>query len=339
MRSLAPSAHADLPENELLQMMPIDPVRYPTLVLALGGNALIRPGESGTLEEQYARVRQAMAYTADLVAAGFACVLTHGNGPMVGQLLLQMDCARALVPPMPLFISDADTEGSLGYLIQQCLVNELRRRGQTRGVATVITQVVVDSADPAFSAPDKPIGPFYHKGEVERLQTERGWRLAEDAGRGWRRVVPSPRPLTVVEQGVISYLLRGGFIVIAAGGGGVPVVRREGGDLVGVEAVIDKDRTAAVLAREIAADLLIFLTAVDYVYLDYQKSSQRPVETLTAAAAQKYLEAGHFAPGSMGPKMEAAIDFLSRGGKRVLITQPESLALALQGHAGTHIFP
>jgi carbamate kinase len=319
-------------------MVPIDPVRYPTLVLALGGNALIRPGDAGTLEEQYRRISEAMAHTADLVTAGFAIVLTHGNGPMVGNLLLQMECARALVPPMPLFMSDADTEGSLGYLIQQCLVNELHRRGRTRGVATVITQVVVAADDPAFNAPDKPIGPFYTAAEVERLTTERGWRLAEDAGRGWRRVVPSPRPLTVVEQDIISYLLHGGIIVIAAGGGGVPVIRQEGGDLKGVEAVIDKDRTAAVLAREIAADLLIFLTAVEYVFLDYGKPSQRPLKTLDAAQTRKYLEAGHFAPGSMGPKMEAALDFLSQGGQRVLITQPETLAQALQGHTGTHIF-
>jgi carbamate kinase len=319
-------------------MVPIDPVRYPTLVLALGGNALIRPGDAGTLEEQYRRISEAMAHTADLVTAGFAIVLTHGNGPMVGNLLLQMECARALVPPMPLFMSDADTEGSLGYLIQQCLVNELHRRGRAQGVATVITQVVVAADDPAFNAPDKPIGPFYTAAEVERLTTERGWRLAEDAGRGWRRVVPSPRPLTVVEQDIISYLLQGGIIVIAAGGGGVPVIRQEGGDLKGVEAVIDKDRTAAVLAREINADLLIFVTAVEYVFLDYGKPSQRPLKTLDAAQTRKYLEAGHFAPGSMGPKMEAALDFLSQSGQRVLITQPETLAQALQGHTGTHIF-
>jgi carbamate kinase len=320
-------------------VIPIDPVRYPKLVLALGGNALIRPGDAGTLAEQYRHISQAMAHTADLVTAGFAIVLTHGNGPMVGNLLLQMECARALVPPMPLFISDADTEGSLGYLIQQCLVNELHRRGQTRGVATVITQVVVAANDPAFNSPDKPIGPFYTAAEVEHLKTERGWRLAEDASRGWRRVVPSPHPLTVVEQDIISYLLRGGVIVIAAGGGGMPVIRQEGGDLRGVEAVIDKDRTAAVLAREIAANLLIFLTAVDYVYLDYGKPSQRPLKTLAAAEAREYLEAGHFAPGSMGPKMEASLDFLSQGGQRVLITQPENLASALQGCTGTHIFP
>ena len=320
-------------------MIPIDPVRYPKLVLALGGNALIRPGDSGRLEEQYRRISQAMAHIADLIISGFAPVITHGNGPMVGYLVLQMECARALVPPMPLFISDADTEGSLGYLIQQCLVNELHRRGQKQGVATVITQVVVSADDPAFNSPDKPIGPFYSAGEAERLQTERGWFLTEDAGRGWRRVVPSPHPLTVVEQDIISFLLREGIVVIAAGGGGVPVIRRANGDLVGVEAVIDKDRTAAVLAREIAADLLISLTAVEYAYIDYGKPKQRPLLTLNCAEAQKYLQDGHFAPGSMGPKIESAIDFLSQGGKRVLITQLESLAAALQGHTGTNIFP
>ena len=326
-------------ELDLFPMIPIDPVRYPKLVLALGGNALIRAGEAGTLEEQRRRISQAMAPTADLVTAGFASVITHGNGPMVGHLLLQMECARAVVPPMPLFISDADTEGSLGYLIQQCLVNELHRRGQERGVVTVVTQVEVSADDPAFGAPDKPIGPFYPAGEAERLKTERGWHLMEDAGRGWRRVVPSPRPLTIIEQDIISYLLRGGIIVIAAGGGGVPVIRRPNGDLMGVEAVIDKDRASAVLAREISADLLIFLTAVEYVYLDYRQAGQRPLTTLTAPKLEKYLQAGHFAPGSMGPKIESALDFLSQGGRRVLITQPESLAAALQGVTGTHIFP
>ena len=202
----------------------------------------------------------------------------------------------------------------------------------------MITQVVVAAADPAFAAPDKPIGPFYPAPEAARLKTERGWQLAEDAGRGWRRVVPSPRPLTIIEQDIISYLLRGGFIVIAAGGGGVPVIRRPDGDLAGVEAVIDKDRAAAVLAREISADLMIFLTAVEYVYADYLQPGQRPLPTLTAAEAREYLAAGHFAAGSMGPKIESALDFLSQGGRRVLITQPESLAAALQGRTGTHIF-
>jgi carbamate kinase len=319
-------------------MIPIDPVRYPKLVLALGGNALIRAGEPGTLEEQRRRISQAMAPTADLVTAGFASVITHGNGPMVGHLLLQMECARATVPPMPLFMCDADSEGSLGYLIQQCLVNELHRRGKERGVVTVVTQVEVSADDPAFGAPDKPIGPFYPAVEAGRLQTERGWQLAEDAGRGWRRVVPSPRPLTIIEQDVICYLLQGGIIVIAVGGGGVPVIRQPNGDLLGVEAVIDKDRASAVLAREISADLLVFLT-VEYVYLDYGQPGERPLKTLTAAEAQKYLAEGHFAPGSMGPKIESALDFLSQSGRRVLVTQPESLAAALQGRTGTHIFP
>jgi carbamate kinase len=320
-------------------MIPIDPARYPRLVIALGGNALVRPGEVGTLEEQRRRISQAMVHTANLATSGFALVITHGNGPMVGHLLLQMECARATVPPMPLFMCDADSEGSLGYLIQQCLVNELRRRGTGRGVVTVITQVEVSQDDPAFRSPEKPIGPYYSASEAERLKTQRGWDLMEDAGRGWRRVVPSPRPLTIIEQDIISYLLQGGIMVIAAGGGGVPVIRLPNGDLLGVEAVIDKDRASAVLAREISADLLIFLTAVDYVYLDYQKPGQRPLPTLTGAEARQHLRDGHFAPGSMGPKIESALEFLSQGGQRVLITQPERLAEALQGRTGTHLFP
>ena len=282
-------------------MIPIDPARYPKLVIALGGNALIRPGEAGTLEEQYDRISQAMAPTADLVTAGLPAVITHGNGPMVGHLLLQMECARHLVPPMPLFICDADSEGSLGYLIQQCLVNELHRRGRATGVVTVITQVVVAANDPAFGNPDKPIGPFYSAEEAERFQTERGWRLMEDAGRGWRRVVPSPQPLTIIEQDVISYLLRGGIIVIAAGGGGVPVIRRPNGDLMGVEAVIDKDRASAVLAREIPADLLIFLTAVEYVYLDYWQTRAAPFDRAEPPAKLKSISGTVILPPAAWP--------------------------------------
>jgi carbamate kinase len=318
-------------------MQPIDPDRYPKLVIALGGNALIRPGETGTLEEQYARISQAMGATADLLAAGFQAVITHGNGPVVGHLLLQMECAHDLVPPMPLFICDADSEGSLGYLIQQCLVNEMRRRGRRHRVATVITQVLVAATDPAFQNPDKPIGPFYSAQEAQQFQQERGWRLREDAGRGWRRVVPSPQPLDIIEQEVISYLLEGGIIVIGAGGGGIPVVRRPDGDLRGVEAVIDKDRAAAILGRAIGADGIIFLTAVEQVYLDFQKPGQRPLAAMDMAEARRYLQEGQFAPGSMAPKIEAALDFLAGGGRRVLITCPESLPEALAGRTGTHM--
>ncbi len=320
-------------------MLPIDSARYPKIVIALGGNALIRPGEVGSLEEQYERISQAMAATAEMLTAGFQAVITHGNGPVVGHLLLQMECAHNLVPPMPLFICDADSEGSLGYLIQQCLVNELHRRGRTTGVATVITQVLVAATDPAFRNPDKPIGPFYTAQEAEHFQNERGWRLREDAGRGWRRVVPSPQPLSIIEQEIISYLLQGGIIVIAAGGGGVPVIRRPNGDLRGVEAVIDKDRASAVLGRAINADLLIFLTAVEYVFLDYRKPGQRPLTDLSCEEARNYLRDGHFAPGSMAPKIEAALAFLAKGGRRVLITRPESLPEALEGRTGTHIGP
>ncbi len=318
-------------------MDPLDPDRYPKLVIALGGNALILPGEAGTLEEQYKRISQAMAVTADLLATGFQAVITHGNGPVVGHLLLQMECAHDLVPPMPLFICDADSEGSLGYLIQQCLVNELQRRGRRHRVATVITQVLVAATDPAFRNPDKPIGPFYSAREAKQFQRQRGWRLREDAGRGWRRVVPSPQPLDIIEREVVSYLLEGGIIVIAAGGGGIPVVRQPDGDLRGIEAVIDKDRAAAVLGRAIGADGLIFLTAVEHVYLDYRKPAQRPLAALDMAEAERYLQQGQFAPGSMAPKIEAALDFLAGGGRRVLITRPENLPAALAGRTGTHI--
>lgn len=206
------------------------------------------------------------------------------------------------MPPIPLFICDADSEGSLGYLIQQCLVNELRRRGSQPRVATVITQVLVSKNDPAFGKPDKPIGPFYTAREAARYQSERGWRLREDAGRGWRRVVPSLRPLDIIEREVISYLLEGGIIVIAAGGGGVPVIRRPDGDLRGVEAVIDKDRAAAVLGRALGAELLVFLTAVEHVYLDYRQPGQRPLTTLSCGEARRYWHDGQFAPAVWLPR-------------------------------------
>ncbi len=318
-------------------MLPINPTRYPKLIIALGGNALIRPGETGTLEQQYERISQAMAATANMLTAGFQTVITHGNGPLVGHLLLQMECAHNLVPPMPLFICDADSEGSLGYLIQQCLVNELQRRSCATGVATLITQVLVSETDPAFRNPDKPIGPFYSAQESERFQKERGWQMGEDAGRGWRRLVPSPQPLGIIEQKIISYLLQGGIIVIAAGGGGVPVIRRPNGDLQGVEAVIDKDRASAVLGRAINADLLVFLTAVEYVFLDYLRPGQRPLTDLSCEEAKKYLQDGQFGAGSMAPKIEAALDFMGGGGRRVLITSPESLPEALAGRTGTHM--
>ncbi|MBI5695405.1 MAG: carbamate kinase [Nitrospirae bacterium] len=327
----------------------------PPVVIAIGGNALIRLGERGTLAEQAAHVDDCMGRIAKLAAKGWPLVITHGNGPAVGNILIQMECARDTVPPMPLYIADADSEGAIGFLLQQSLYNHLL--GHIRGhvhwnqprlpsgsisdacVLSVVTQVVVDRDDPAFGSPTKPVGPFYTEAEAAILGMERGWTIAGDAGRGWRRVVPSPRPIRVVEAAAIKRLVEGGDIVIAAGGGGVPVVEAADGRLSGVDAVIDKDMASAVLALQLGAKMLVILTSVDCVYLDYGTEFQRRVPRMDACEARAYLDAGQFAPGSMGPKVEAAALFIEGGGSEALVTSPEALADALGHRAGTWVSP
>lgn len=309
----------------------------PIAVVALGGNALIRQGEKGEVEEQLRHIRESVLHLPLLLAKGYALVITHGNGPVVGQLLLQNEAARETVPSMPLDVCDADSEGSIGYLTQQTLVNVLRGRNGERSVVSLITQVVVDPVDPAFAKPTKPVGPFYSAAEADELRRTKGWAVVADAGRGYRRVVPSPRPLRVVEEEAIRILLNHGVVVIAAGGGGVPVMQTEAGELRGVEAVIDKDRVSALLAGRLGARLLVILTAVDFVYRRFGRPDREPLPRLDVATARRLLAEGEFAPGSMGPKIEAAIDFLSAGGREVLITLPENLADALDGKTGTRI--
>jgi carbamate kinase len=311
----------------------------PIAMVALGGNALIRQGEKGEVEEQLRHIRESVLHLPLLLAKGYALVITHGNGPVVGQLLLQNEAARETVPSMPLDVCDADSEGSIGYLTQQTLVNVLRGQGGKRPVVSLITQVVVDPADPAFTRPTKPVGPFYTEVEAERLRRTKGWTVVADAGRGYRRVVPSPHPLQVVEEDAIRILLEHGVVVIAAGGGGVPVRQTETGELLGVEAVIDKDRASALLARGLGARLLVILTAVDFVYRRFGRPDREPLPRLDVAQARRLLAEGEFAPGSMGPKIEAAIEFLEGGGEEVLITLPENLADALEGKTGTRIVP
>jgi carbamate kinase len=311
----------------------------PIAVVALGGNALIRQGEKGEVEEQLRHIRESVLHLPLLLAKGYALVITHGNGPVVGQLLLQNEAARETVPSMPLDVCDADSEGSIGYLTQQTLVNVLRGQRGKRPVVSLITQIVVDPADPAFSRPTKPVGPFYTEVEAEELRRTKGWTVVADAGRGFRRVVPSPRPLQVVEEDAIRILLEHGVVVIAAGGGGVPVRRTETGELLGVEAVIDKDHASSLLARGLGARLLVILTAVDFVYRRFGRPDREPLPRLDVAMARRLLEEGEFAPGSMGPKIEAAIEFLEAGGEEVLITLPENLADALEGKTGTRIVP
>jgi len=309
----------------------------PIAMVALGGNALIRQGEKGEVDEQLRHIRESVLHLPLLLAKGYALVITHGNGPVVGQLLLQNEAARETVPSMPLDVCDADSEGSIGYLTQQTLVNVLRGQGGKRPVVSLITQVVVDPADPAFNRPTKPVGPFYTEAEAERLRRTKGWTVVADAGRGFRRVVPSPRPLQVVEEDAIRILLEHGVVVIAAGGGGVPVRQTETGELLGVEAVIDKDRASALLARGLGARLLVILTAVDFVYRRFGRPDREALPRLDVAQARRLLAEGEFAPGSMGPKIEAAIEFLEGGGEEVLITLPENLADALEGKTGTRI--
>lgn len=306
-------------------------------IISIGGNTLIRQGEKGAIEEQFIHTEECMAYVARLAAQGGKIVITHGNGPIVGNIVIRNEAAKNIIPPMPLYICNADSEGGIGFMIQQALYNELKKLNIRRNVATIVTQVVVGKNDAAFSNPTKPIGPFYAKEEAEIIQKQKGWQIVEDSRRGYRRVVPSPKPLKVIEAEVIRKLAMDDIIVIASGGGGVPVVELEGGRLKGIDAVIDKDLATAVLAREIGADTFIGLTSIDSVYINFGRPNQKALDTLTVTEAKKYLYAGEFAPGSMGPKIEAAIEFLEAGGKEVIITAPNLLEKAMQGKAGTRI--
>ena len=271
-----------------------------------------------------------------MLSAGRKVIITHGNGPIVGNIVIQNECARDTIPPMPLFMSDADSEGGIGFMIQQTLYNSMKRIGENRDVATIITQVVVDGADPAFLRPTKPIGPYYREEEAQVLRNEKGWTFVNDRG-GYRRVVPSPRPVRIIEKDVIKRLALEGVVVIAAGGGGVPVVEAADGTLRGIDAVVDKDLSTSALARETGAESIITLTETDMVYLNFGKPREKGLRTATLDEMKRYYAEGHFPPGSMGPKIEAAIEFLSAGGKNVVITRPELMAEALEGRAGTTI--
>jgi carbamate kinase len=307
------------------------------LLLALGGNAIIPPGGSGTIEEQIAITEKTMRQVAEAVSPGARIVVTHGNGPIVGNIVLRNEAARETIPPMPLDVCGADSQGGLGYMIQQVMWNEFHRLGKDRDVTTIITRVRVEADDPAFLRPTKPIGPFYRREAADRLRALRGWQMIEDSGRGYRRVVPSPRPREIMETAAIQALLERGVVVIAAGGGGIPVVRRADGTLAGIEAVVDKDRTAAVLARAVGADELVIVTGVDRVAIGYRSPQQQDLATLAVDDARKYLAAGEFPAGSMGPKIEAAIEFVESGGRESIITSPAVLGLALRGEHGTRI--
>jgi carbamate kinase len=308
------------------------------LVVAIGGNALLPPGEPADAAAQRRRIEATCARLADLVKEGHDVLLTHGNGPQVGNILLQNEESRHIVPPMPLDVCGAESQAQVGYLLGQALRNEFATRGIDRGVVCVITQVLVDASDPAFANPTKPIGPYYTREDEIVVKKAKGWKMVYDQRGGWRRVVPSPRPVQIVETDVIRHLVEdgGGRVVIAAGGGGIPVVRR-GEKLVGVEAVIDKDLAAAVLGGAVGWTHLVIATDVPQVAVDFGKPTQRFLDRLPISEAKKHLAAGQFPPGNMGPKIEAAVTFIEHGGEQAVITDLDHLVPAVAGKAGTRI--
>ncbi len=305
-------------------------------VVAVGGNSITKAGQRGTIPEQFANARETARHIAGMIEKGWDVVITHGNGPQVGNILLRAEMASTVLPGLPLDTCGADSQGAMGYMIQQMLGSELAKKGIKRDVVTVVTQVVVDAADPAFKKPAKPIGPFYTREQAEKRQEDDGWDVVEDANRGWRRVVASPIPVRVVEAASIQALLKAGSLVIAVGGGGIPVVEVPDG-LKGVEAVIDKDHASRLLANDIGADMLLISTDVEQVALNFGKDDEVRLDRMTVDEAKRYHAEGHFAPGSMGPKVIAGIDFIEGGGKEVLITNPESIGRALDGETGTRI--
>ncbi|MGC8857220.1 MAG: carbamate kinase [Anaerolineae bacterium] len=312
-------------------------------VIAIGGNSLIKDEAHKTVEDQYQAAKETCYHIADMIEAGWDVAIGHGNGPQVGFILRRSEIAAKLegMHEVPLDVCGADSQGAIGYALQQNLQNELRRRGIRKPVATVVTQVEVDRNDPAFQNPTKPIGSFMDEAEAMRRKNEMGWNVVEDAGRGWRRVVASPLPQQVVELDVVKTLLAAGMIVVTVGGGGIPVIRDEHGDLKGVAAVIDKDYASSLLAREIKADLFVISTAVEKVALNFGKPDQKWVDQMTVAEAKQYLAEGtHFAKGSMAPKIQAIIWFLEANPNgRALITNPENIVRALRGETGTWIVP
>jgi carbamate kinase len=312
--------------------------RGPTVV-ALGGNAVIKKGQRGDIYEQFANARASLEPFVPLIAAGAPLVLTHGNGPQVGDLLLMAEAARGEVPELPLGVLVADSQGQMGYMFQQSLKNHLILGGIDRDVVTVLTQVVVARDDDRLQRFTKPIGPFFDQATAKQRMADKGVVLKEDAGRGWRRVVPSPTPLAIVEIEIIRGLVTRGDVVIACGGGGIPVYYEEDGRLEGVDAVVDKDLASATLARGLGAQVFISATPIEHVYLNFEKPGQQALDVLTSAEAKSYLDEGHFGEGSMRPKVAAVIAFLEGGGKLGVVTTPELVPAALRGEAGTRFVP
>lgn len=311
-------------------------------VIAVGGNSLILDEKHKTIPDQYAATVETSKHIASMIEAGWNVVLTHGNGPQVGFILRRSELSVHELHAVPLDYCGADSQGAIGYMFQRALHNEFRKRGINNQAATIVTQTLVDRHDPAFQNPSKPIGSFMNAEAAARKRAEENWVMVEDAGRGWRRVVPSPLPKAIVERDSIDALIRAGYVVICSGGGGIPVAENENGELVGVEAVIDKDYAGSLLARSVNADLFLISTAVEKVALNYNKPNQEWLDHMTLDEAKKYLAEGHFAKGSMGPKIQAVIWFLeggdaASGSKEALITNPENLERALRGETGTRI--
>jgi carbamate kinase len=308
-------------------------------VVAIGGNSLIKDKQHQTIPDQYEAARETCVHIAGMIEQGWNVAVGHGNGPQVGFILRRSELARHQLHEVPLDYCGADTQGAIGYMLQQNLYNEFRRRGIQKQATTVVTQVLVDKDDPAFQNPTKPIGSFMEETEARHRAETEGWNVVEDAGRGWRRVVPSPLPKRVIERDAVKELLGAGFVVITVGGGGIPVVEDEDGRLVGTAAVIDKDYASSLLAQSIGADLLLISTAIEKVSLNFGKPNQVNLDQMTVTEAKRYMEEGHFAPGSMLPKIQAIVWFLEAGGKEAIITNPEEIERALIGETGTRIVP
>jgi carbamate kinase len=306
-------------------------------VIALGGNSLIKDKDHQSVEDQYMAAYESCTHIAELIEAGYDVVITHGNGPQVGFILLRSELSHGKIHEVPLDSCGADTQGALGYNFQQSLGNIFARKGVKKPVVTVVTQVVVDKNDPKFKNPSKPIGEFYTREEDEERKAKRGWDIMEDAGRGWRRVVASPLPVEIIEEEAVKTLLAKGFVVVSVGGGGIPVIKLDDGTLKGVAAVIDKDYASGLLASNIQADYFIISTAVEKVYLNYGKPEQKGLDRVTLSELKKYKEEGHFKPGSMLPKVEAVISFIEKGGKKAIITCPAKIREAVEGKTGTHV--
>src|SRR5215218_8963580 len=312
-------------------------VREQLVVVALGGNAISPPGSASPIPAQYQRTMETADHLAHLTARPL--VVSHGNGPQVGNVLLRSDLAAGLLPRLPLDTCVADTQGRMGFMLHQCLDNAFRQARVTRSTVAVVTRALVDADDPAFRSPSKPIGNFYDEAEARRRMATSGWAMREDAGRGWRRVVPSPEPREILELPAIEALLGTGAVVVAAGGGGIPVVREADGTLTGVEAVVDKDLASALLAANLGAEVLLVLTGVEHVAVDFGRPTRRDLHELDAATLAAHATDGHFAPGSMLPKVQAVLRFLSGGGRRAVITTPELSEKALAGEIGTQVIP